>query len=135
MADAIRLEDRTLALLRGRNYATVATLARDGTIRTVVVWVHADDEGRIVLNSAEGRAWPAMLRRQKRATVTVINQERPYEFASIVGRLARDTHQGADAEIDMLSRKYHGHGYRGHRPGEQRVSFALQPTWVHHYGG
>lgn len=128
------MEDRTLALLRGLNFAVVAVTARDGTIRTVVTWVDADDDGRVVLNTAEGRAWPAMLRRNGGATVTVMNHERPYEFASIVGRLAVDTHEGADTEIDALSRKYHGHDYRGWTEGQVRVSFRLEPVRVVHYG-
>lgn len=128
------LSERSLELLRGVNFAVVAVVARDGTVRTVVTWVDADDRGRVVLNSAEGRAWPAMLRRHGGATVTVMNHARPYEFVSIVGRLVADTHEGADAEIDALSRKYHGHDYRGWTDGQVRVSFRLEPVRVVHYG-
>jgi PPOX class probable F420-dependent enzyme len=107
---------------------------QDGTIQTVVVWCDLDDDDRVVLNSAEGRAWPANLRRAGRATVTMMNMDNPLEYVSLVGRLEEDTNDGADDVIDALSRKYDGRDY-DHDPDQQRVTFRLTPERVTHRGG
>ena len=40
-------------------------------MHAVVVWVDADDEGYVLLNTAEGRAWRKNIARDPRVTVTV----------------------------------------------------------------
>ena len=122
-------------LTEGKNHATVSIPRKDGTVQAVVVWVHADDEGRVSLNSAEGRDWPANLRRAGTATVTVMADGNPYEYVSVTGRLVEETHEGADADIDFLARKYlDADSYPFRKEGEQRVIFKLAPERVSHYG-
>jgi PPOX class probable F420-dependent enzyme len=128
------LSPQDLDLLKARNFCHVAVPRQDGTIQAVVVWCDVDDDGNVVLNSAEGRAWPANLRRAGRATVTVMNMDNPLEYVSLVGRLQEDTNDGADDVIDGLSRKYTGGDY-SHNPDEQRVTFRLAPERVTHRGG
>lgn len=124
------LEGPALALVKDKNFATFSTLRKDGTIQSVVVWADVDDDGRVVLNSAEGRAWPANLRRTGHATVTVLNRENPMEFVTVTGDLDVDTnHDGVDV-INALSRKYVGSDYLWLQDGEQRVTFRLKPTKV-----
>jgi PPOX class probable F420-dependent enzyme len=128
------LADPERELIKGRNFCHVAVPRRDGTIQTVVVWCDLDDDDQVVLNSAEGRAWPANLRRAGRATVTVMNMENPLEYVSLVGRLEQDTNHGADDVIDALSRKYTGGDY-DHSRDERRLTFRLTPERVTHRGG
>jgi hypothetical protein len=55
----------------------------------------------------------------------------PYEHVSIRGRLIGDKHDGADAHIDQLAKKYLGaETYPYREPGEQRVIFTLEPVRV-----
>ena len=115
------------------NFCHVAVPRQDGTIQTVVVWCDLDDADQVVLNSAEGRAWPANLRRAGRATVTVMNLDNPLEYVAIVGRLVEDTNDGADEVINALSHKYDGRDY-DFQPGQQRVTFRLAPERVTHRG-
>jgi PPOX class probable F420-dependent enzyme len=128
------LEPRDRELLKDRNFCHVAVPRQDGTIQAVVVWCDLDDVDRVVLNSAEGRAWPANLRRAERATVTVMNHENPLEYVTLVGRLVEDTQDGADDVINALSHKYDGTDY-DFDPGQQRVTFRLAPERVSHRGG
>jgi len=115
----------------GRNYAHVAIPTADGTVQTVITWAHADEHGNVTLNSAEGRIWPRNLRRAGTATVTVMADGNPYEYVSIRGRLIGDTHDGADAHIDQLAKKYLGEDTFPYRePGEERVMFTLEPVRV-----
>jgi PPOX class probable F420-dependent enzyme len=133
MAD--KIEGRVRELLEQPNFVAVATIGGDGTPDVKVVWADVDD-GHVVLNSAEGRRWPENLRRDPRVTVTVVNHENPYEYATIRGRLAEDTHEGADENIDALAKKYLGKDeYPFRQPGEQRVMFRIEPQRVVHHGG
>jgi PPOX class probable F420-dependent enzyme len=115
----------------GQNYAHVAIPTSDGTVQTVIIWAHADDDGNVTLNSAEGRAWPRNLRKAGTATVTMMADGNPYEYVSIRGRLIGDTHDGADAHIDQLAKKYLDEDtYPWREEGEQRVMFTLEPVRV-----
>lgn len=128
------IEGRAKDLLEAKNFAHIGTVREDGTALVLPVWVHTDGE-LVYLNSAEGRAWPANLRRTGQITVTVSNSENPYEYASISGTLAEDTHEGADEHINSLSKKYLDQDeYPFRAPGEVRVKFAIKPERVKVYG-
>jgi len=126
------LEGRPLEILRdGKNYAHVAIPAADGSVQTVIVWAHVDHDGKIQLNSAEGRTWPERLRKARKATVTLMADGNPYEYVSVKGTLDEDTHEGADENIDQLAKKYLDEdSYPFRQPGEQRVLFTLTPENV-----
>jgi len=128
------LEDRDRELLQGPNFVHVSTLRPDGTIHTVPIWVDVEND-EVVLNTAEGRTWPANLRRDKQATLTVQNLENPYEYVTITGHLTQDTSDGADEHIDKMAQKYLGQDtYPYRQPGEQRVIFKIAPDRVHRAG-
>jgi PPOX class probable F420-dependent enzyme len=129
-----KLEGRAKEIIdEGQNYAHVAIPRRDGTVQTVITWVHSDDAGNVTLNSAEGRQWPASLRRAGTATVTVMADGNPYEWVSITGRLQEATHEGADEHIDRLAKKYTGQDtYPYRQPGEERIKLTLRPERVHY---
>jgi PPOX class probable F420-dependent enzyme len=130
-----KLEGRARELVSDKNFAHVSIPRKDGTVQSVVVWADVDNEGRVVLNSAEGRAWPANLRRAGTATVSVANHDNPYEFVAITGRLVEDTHEGADDVIDGLAKKYlDADSYPFRKNGEQRITFVLEPERVSHHG-
>lgn len=126
------LEGRALEIVRdGQNYAVIAVPLDDGSIQTVVAWAHADDGGNLTMNSAEGRTWPANLRKAGRATVTMMADGNPYEWVSIRGKLVDDTHEGADDDINMLAKKYLDEDvYPWKGPDEVRVKFTLEPEKV-----
>ncbi len=128
------IEGRAKDLLEAKNFAHVGTVREDGTALVVPVWVDTDGE-HILLNSAEGRAWPANLRRTGHITVTVTNSENPYEFVSFTGKVAGDTHEGADDHINAMAKKYLGEDeYPFRQPGEERVLFAITPERMKHHG-
>lgn len=126
------LEGRALEIVKeGKNYAIVAIPTEDGSVQSVIVWAHADDDGNVTLNSAEGRAWPANLRKSGKATVTMMADGNPYEWVSIRGKLVEDTHEGADDQINAMAKKYIDEDvYPWKGPDEVRVSFALEPQKV-----
>jgi PPOX class probable F420-dependent enzyme len=126
---------RAEELLKAKNFCVVSTLRADGSVHAAPTWVDVQD-GRPVLNTAEGRAWPRNLERDPRVTLTVQNMENPYEYVTIRGRVAERTSEGADAHIDALAMKYMGEeSYPFRQPGEQRVIVRIEPEHVHAYGG
>jgi PPOX class probable F420-dependent enzyme len=128
------IEGRGAELLAAKNFANVATLRADGSVHAVPVWVDVQD-GRPVLNTAEGRAWPRNLERDPRVTITVQNLENPYEYIMVRGRVSERTREGADEHIDALAKKYlDKDSYPFRQPGEQRLIIRVEPDYVHVYG-
>ncbi len=126
------IEGGAQALLEGKNFANVATLRADGSVQVSPVWVDFED-GKPVVNSAEGRAWPRNLERDPRVTLAVQNLENPYEYVEIRGKVVERTHDGADEHIDSLAKKYMGlDSYPLRQPGEQRVILRVQPEHVYY---
>lgn len=129
------IEGRSEELLQAKNFCLVSTIRSDGSVHSAPVWVDLQD-GRPVLNTAEGRAWPRNLERDPRVTLTIQNMENPYEYLAIRGRVAERTHDGADEHIDSMAKKYLGQDtYPFRQPGEQRVIIKVEPDDVHVWGG
>jgi PPOX class probable F420-dependent enzyme len=129
------IEGRAEELLKAKNFVVISTLRPDGTIHAAPAWVDVQD-GRPVVNSARGRAWPSNLERDPRVTLTVQNMENPYEYVTIRGRVSEQTTDGADEHIDALAKKYLDQdSYPYRQPGEQRVILRVEPEHVHLYGG
>ena len=127
-----QLEGRARELIAAPNFATISTLRKDGTVHSAVVWADVED-GRIALNSSEGRAWPANVRRDPRITLTVPNQENPYEYVYIRGTVVEDTTDGADEHIDKLAKKYMDvDEYPFRQEGEQRLIIKVSPDKIMH---
>jgi PPOX class probable F420-dependent enzyme len=129
------IEGRAEELLKAKNFCVVSTIRADGSVHAAPVWVDVQD-GRPVINTAAGRAWPSNLERDPRVTLTVQNLENPYEYVTIRGRVGERTSDGADQHIDGLAMKYLGQeSYPYRQPGEVRVILKIDPDFVHVYGG
>jgi len=110
-------------LFKDANFAHLATLMPDGSPQVTVVWVDLDGD-RIRINTAEGRVKP-------RNVAISINPPGGYPSASVRGRVVEITHEGADAHIDSLAKKYLGQdSYPFRQPGEQRVTLVIEPEHV-----
>jgi PPOX class probable F420-dependent enzyme len=130
MAD--KIEGRVAELLDDRNFAQVATTGGDGSPHVTPVWVDHDGQ-HIVLNTAEGRAWPANARRTGKIAINVLNNENPYEYVFIQGTVAEDTTDGADEHIDKLAKKYlDADEYPFRTDAEQRLIIKVAPEKIRH---
>jgi PPOX class probable F420-dependent enzyme len=133
VAPSTKLDGAARAIVADKNYAHLSVPREDGTILSVVIWSDVDDDGRVLVNTAEGRAWPRLLRRAGRATLSWANASNPFEFVSVTAKVVEDTHDGADAHIDALAKKYLDvDSYPGRTASETRVKFALAPERVVH---
>jgi PPOX class probable F420-dependent enzyme len=120
------------ALLDGRNFAHVATIKKDGSPYVIPVWVTTDGE-HVIVNSNDARVWPKHLERDPRTTVTVMNMENPYEYATIFGRVTERTTEDGNDVINALAKKYLDlEEYPYFQEGERRVTIRIAPEKVVH---
>ena len=131
------IDDAVRDLLQARNYATVCTLAKNGSIHAQPTWV--DTDGTVVLlNSVGGRAWVRNLERDPRVTCTIINMANPHEFVEVRGRvIERATDQAATDHIHRLAKKYLDlDEYPWLTPDEPRTLLRIAPErLIHMYPG
>jgi PPOX class probable F420-dependent enzyme len=73
-ADAVALPD-LLDFVRPRHHMVLTTFRRDGSPQSSPVSGGVDEQGRIVISSYPQRAKSANLRRDPRASVTVLSEE------------------------------------------------------------
>lgn len=124
------LSDQERELFEEPNFVHVATLDEDGFPHASPVWVSLDGDD-ILINSAEGREKVDHVRRDDRIGLSVHRQENPYHNVSVRGRVVEVTHEGADAHIDALAKKYLGEDtYPYRQPDEQRVIIRIRPERV-----
>jgi PPOX class probable F420-dependent enzyme len=118
-------------LLTQPNYAVVSTQNADGSIHSTVVWVSADGDDAVAVNSAAGRLWPTNLQRDGHVNVLVFEAGNPYNFVEIRG--IAEVADGADEHINALAKKYIGQDeYPYRQPGEQRIKFVVRPQRIRH---
>jgi PPOX class probable F420-dependent enzyme len=111
----------------------VTTLHPDGSPQSTVVWVDVDDEGPSI-NTAYGRVKPRNLEKDPRVSLVVVDPEDPYAWVKINGN-AKLVDDGADAQIDRLSKKYTGRDmYANRQPDEKRVTVRITPTRIQSRG-
>jgi len=127
---SVTLSEGVKKLFLAPNFAHIATIMPDGSPQVSPVWVDLDGD-RILVNTAEGRVKTRNVRRDARVALSVYNQANPYSAAFVRGRVVQMTHDGADASIDKLAKKYIGQDtYPFRQPGEQRVLLVIEPERV-----
>ena len=123
MRTVIAEEER--AFLEYPFVGVVTTLQGDGSPQSTVVWVDVDDDG-VSINTAYGRVKPRNLARDPRLSLVVVDPGDPFRWLKVSGA-GTLVDEGADEQIDRLSKKYTGRDvYGSRRPGEQRVSVRIR---------
>ena len=115
-------------------FAHLATIGADGSPQVTPVWVDLD-RTHIRFNTAKGRVKDKNLRRNPRVALAIQDPDNPYRYIQVRGRVAEITEQGADAHIDLLTKKYLDQDkYPFRRAGEVRVIFKILPEKVQTLG-
>lgn len=98
--------EETRKLLDGRNFATVATLNRDGGPQTSVVWIIREGD-TVLFSTTAGRQKARNLARDPRVSLTVFDTTNPYQSIDIRGtvELIDDSEKSLPRR---LSQKYLG---------------------------
>jgi PPOX class probable F420-dependent enzyme len=131
----LSLEARSF--LSSERFAVVATVGEDGMPHQAVAWYTLDGDV-LVLNSAEGRRWPADMRRDPRCSVMV---EDGYRYVALAGTVEIDEDQErAQADIASMARRYHVGDpetaeelIESRFRRQHRIAFRLRPEVVHQH--
>ena len=117
------------------HFASLATVGESGAPNQAVIWYRLEDDGRVLVNSREGRAWPRNLKRDARANLAVFWGEDPNRWVGLtchVDEVIEDVEQARD-DIVGLARRYGTWSPEGEAffRGQPRVSFHLRIARVH----
>jgi PPOX class probable F420-dependent enzyme len=115
----IALSDAARRLVDGKNYAVLATVNRDGSPQTSVIWVGRDGDD-VLFSTVEGRAKHRNMVRDPRVSVTIVDTPDPDNYVELRGRVSMTPDTGRRLDT-QLSRKYDGKDPGEDRPGAVRV--------------
>src|SRR5436309_5161155 len=102
---ATTLSDEIKALVRGANFAHLATLMPDGSPQVAPVWVDLEGD-RILVCTGEASLKAKNTKRDARVALSVIAMDNPYKEAQLRGRVV-ERQPDADFEtIDRVAQKY-----------------------------
>ena len=102
----MRLDNKTIQMASGPNYAALTTLFKDGVPQTHVMWVDTDGEN-ILINTEIHRFKYKNVLKDPRVTVMIWKHDNPFKFVEIRGKVIGEiTGQDARENIDKLSQKY-----------------------------
>ena len=95
------------ALLRGANFAHLATLLPDGSPQNAPVWVDLEGD-RILICTGEGSLKARNTRRDPRVALSIVAFDNPYVEAQLRGRIVERRPDADLAIMDRVSHKYTG---------------------------
>jgi PPOX class probable F420-dependent enzyme len=110
------------------NPAVIATLRPDGSPHSVPTWYDWDG-GRVLVNMDASRLRLAFLRRDPRASLTVLDDGSWDKHVSLIGRVVSIEDDPELVDIDRLARRYTGRPFRNREA--KRVSAWLVPERWH----
>lgn len=117
-------------LFKEKNFASFATVMKDGSPQVTPVWVDYD-EGNIMINTAEGRVKQRNVTRNPKVAVSITDSTNPYTMVTVRGTITEQTNQGADEHIDKMAKKYLGvDKYPFRAQGEKRILLKMKPERV-----
>ena len=126
----LKLDDHTIKLVEGKNFAFLATIMPNGAPHVAPVWVDREAD-RILVNTATGRVKQKNATRDPRVAVSVADQDNMYDKVTIRGRVVAQTFEGADAHIDKLAKKYIGKDtYPWRSPTEKRIILEIEASHI-----
>jgi PPOX class probable F420-dependent enzyme len=120
----IALSDDIKQLVRGPNFAHLASLMSDGSPQVAPVWVDLELD-TILVGTGEGSLKAKNTRRDARVALSVIAMDNPYREAQIRGRVV-ERRPDADFQImDRISHKYTGKPFPFRDKPAQRVVLVI----------
>ena len=112
------------AYLERRLFAALATVDPDGAPRQAIVWYRLEPDGRILVNSRDGRRWPANLRRDARASLAITDLDEPERWLGVSGHVDAIDEDVERARDDIVAL---AHRYRDEPTAESIATFRSQP--------
>lgn len=100
------LDDKTIELAQGKNFAVVSTIMASGHPQSQVMWVDSDGE-HIIFNTEIHRVKFKNLERNPLVTVLILEEGNAWSYAEVRGHVAEIVRgQEARDHIDALAKTY-----------------------------
>ena len=120
------------AILLGKNFASFATLMKDGSPHVAPTWIDYDGQF-ILINTAKGRVKEKNVQDDNRVALSVYDNSNPYNMITIRGTVEETTEENADLHMDKLAKRYFGYDkYPRQSPNEKRIILKIKPAHVFH---
>jgi PPOX class probable F420-dependent enzyme len=119
------LTDDVKALVRGANFAHLATLLSDGSPQNAPVWVDLDGD-HILICTGEGSLKARNTRRDPRVALSIVAFDNPYVEAQLRGRVVERRPDSDFKIMDRVSRKYTGQPFPMRDNPAQRVALVVE---------
>jgi len=133
------LSEPILKFFRGRNFAFLGTVNKDGSPQVTPTWIdildsqNSQDRGLILINTAKDRIKQKNVSRDPRVSISMVDESNPYSMITIKGRVVEQTTQDADKNIDDLARKYlNAERYPSHSPSVKRIILKIKPEKIYY---
>jgi len=125
------IPDKFLPILTQKKpLAFLATVMPDGSPQVTPVWFLFKD-GKFIVNTARGRVKDKNMTKNAKVALSITDPDNTYSHISVRGTIANITEDGADANIDLLAKRYLDKDkYPFRQPGEVRVMYEIQPVSV-----
>ena len=113
-------------LLKGKNFASIATLMKDGSPQLSPVWANYED-GHVLVNTAEGRIKHKNVLRDPRVAISVVSKDNPLDMTTIRGTVVEMIPDYDYKHADRLTKQYMGREhYPFKRKDEKRIIFKIR---------
>jgi len=119
------LPDDVRALVRGANFAHLATLLPDGAPQVAPVWVDLEGD-RILVSTGEGSLKAKNTRRDPRVGLSIVAYDNPYREVQLRGRVVERRPDADFAIMDRISRKYTGQPFPWRQNAADRVVLVIE---------
>ena len=118
-------------LFQGRNLAFLSTMSKDGSPHVTPVWAEMIEEDLILINTFESSAKNKHITHDKRVALSIVDQNNPFNMASIKGKVINQATEGADENLKGLAKRYLGIGrYYYRKPSHKRVILKIRPEKI-----
>jgi len=122
---AVNLAEDVKSLIRGANFAHLATLMADGSPQVAPVWVDLEGE-HILVGTGEGSLKARNTRREPRVGLSIVDFANPYREAQIRGRVVERRADATFMAMDRISRKYTGKDFPWRTDPASRVVLVIE---------
>ncbi|HYL41236.1 MAG TPA: hypothetical protein VET90_08010, partial [Candidatus Binatus sp.] len=99
-----------------------------------VIWIRLEPDGRLLVNSVDGRRWPRELEASGRCSLAIVDEANRYRWLAVDAAVdAVDRSAAAREDIVALAVRYDEFSEAGAASfrSQARVSFRLRITAVH----
>ena len=122
----MNITKKTIKILEGKNFASLATINRDGSPQVSVVWIDYKDN-HILINTAKNRIKTNNMERDPRVSISVTDAKNPYYQITFKGIVKNISESNADDHIHSLAKKYLNQDKYPISDKEIRVIVSIEP--------